>query len=91
MGLFVTLYVLQGVCSWYTPVADAPLVAVNTSTCNSNPPLVLLLLLLQVWYLAGTLVLVNAIACVVVVLVAALITPTHASEEVRPCHNVLLC
>lgn len=51
----------------------------------------LLVLLLQVWYLAGTLVLVNAIACVVVVLVAALIAPTHATEEVRPCRHVLLC
>lgn len=39
---------------------------------------------LQVWYLAGTLVLANTVAAVVVVLVAALILPTHATEEVRP-------
>jgi hypothetical protein len=46
-------------------------------------------MLLQVWYLAGTLVMVNAIACVVVVFVAALIAPTHATEEVGPCRLVL--
>ena len=38
---------------------------------------------MQVWYLAGTLVLANTIAAVAVVLVAALIVPTHATEEVR--------
>lgn len=41
-----------------------------------------LLCLTQVWYLAGTLVLANTIAAVVVVLVAALVLPTHATEEV---------
>lgn len=37
---------------------------------------------MQVWYIAGTLVLANTIAAVVVVLVAAIIVPTHATEEV---------
>jgi hypothetical protein len=35
-----------------------------------------------VWYIAGTLVLANTIAAVVVVLVAGIILPTHASQEV---------
>jgi hypothetical protein len=37
---------------------------------------------MQVWYIAGTLILSNAIAAAVVVLVAALVLPTHATEEV---------
>jgi hypothetical protein len=49
-----------------------------------------LLCISQVWYLAGTLVLANTIAAVVVVLVAALILPTHATEEVRPTYIPLV-
>lgn len=37
----------------------------------------------QAWYIAGTLVLANTVAAVVVVLVAGSIVPTHATQEVQ--------
>lgn len=50
--------------------------------CTVDVAVAVALRLLQAWYLAGTLVLANTVAAVVVVLVAGSIAPTHATQEV---------